>query len=186
MNGSSLERALITHFHHFHPLCCNSNTKYTFKVQSHGQKWRYFTLPSKGKGGGGGVGSSSQPEPAVETSGGQKASSHEGEEGGATRIAAGGVRGKDPSPEGKDPSESEQGKIDPKGKGVHKGKSRDPAAAYTPFTRNVVAIGEGEQGGFEGVTATNRIDIPRDQRKFKDPQMEADEFQESLLEAPSQ
>ena len=53
INGASLDRALVPHFHQFHPLHRNSKKVYAFKAQSHGQKWRYFRLPSReGKGGG--------------------------------------------------------------------------------------------------------------------------------------
>ena len=151
-----LERALVTHFHHFHPLCCNSSEKYTFKVQSHGQRWRYFSLPSRVKGGKGGVGPS------------EKGSS-QGEVQGTPKEQGGGA------------SPSDRQDCTGGGKGV-----RDTAQGNTPFARNVVAIGEGAQGGFEGVIASNRAQIPRDRQKHGDPQEEARVYQETLLEASQQ
>ena len=72
---------------------------------------------------------------------------------------------------------------DPKGKEGEGGKARDAMPGRSPFARNIVAIGEGEQGGFEGIVASNKAMVPRDHKKFDDPQMEAQAFQEALLEA---
>ena len=50
------------------------------------------------------------------------------------------------------------------------------------YPRNVVAVGDDTQGGFEGITATNKVDIPRTKRKFEHPQDETDAYQGELLE----
>ena len=135
--------------------------KYTVKVQTQGQRWRYFALPTRSKGGGGGVGPSSQADP-------DPANSAVGTENVQTKSSAG--------PQSAGSGKSEDGKS----------KNCESASAGPLYPRNIVAIGEGPQGSFEGIVATNKERIPRGTKSgFVDPQFEAEVFQESLLELPN-
>ena len=79
LNGHSVEWALEPHFNKFRPLYLSQKKVCTFKLQSHGRKWRYFTHPPQGQGKGGAMPEEKRREASTEGIGTQEES--EGGEG---------------------------------------------------------------------------------------------------------
>ena len=122
-----------------------------------------FQPPNPSERGGGGIAPGSQPDPG----------------------SAKGMEAKGP-PDG--PGEEEKQRFLMRGKGQEKGKTKtqeELAPIRPPHARNVVAIGESTQGGFEGMIATNKVDVPKDKRKYEDVQGDKYAFQAELLELPT-